>query len=327
MEIGKIPNELLEQIVIRNLKHKREDVLVHAGVGKDCAVIDFGEYGCVLSSDPITGAVNNIGSLAIHISCNDVAASGAEPIGVMMTMLLPPSTTEQDIEKIMEDAGKASKQLNVEIVGGHTEITDAVNKVVLITTVVGKQKKSEVLKSTDIVPGDLVVMTKYAGIEGTAIIASDLEDKLTGVISEEHIAEGKAMTKDLSVLKEGLLGGKMGAKYMHDITEGGVLGAIWETAISNGVGVRIVEEQIPLKNSTKAIAQAVNIDPLRLISSGSMIVVMEESDAKLYIEKLKQEGIDASVIGTVTEAGMKLESGGVEKEIESPKSDEIYKVI
>lgn len=327
MEIGKIPNELLEEIVIRNLHNKREDVLVHAGIGKDCAVIDFGEYGCVLSSDPITGASNNIGSLAIHISCNDIAASGAEPIGVMMTMLLPPSTTEADIENIMEDAGKASKELNVEIVGGHTEITDAVNKIVLITTVVGKQKKSEVLKNSEILPGDLVAMTKYAGIEGTAIIASDLESKLAGVVSKEHIEEGKAMTKDLSVLKEGLLGGRMGAKYMHDITEGGILGAIWETAVSNDVGVRIFEDRIPIKDSTKAIAKAVNIDPLRLISSGSMIVVMEKGDMERYEEKLQSEGIELSVIGEVVDSRITIESDGVEREIESPKSDEIYKVI
>lgn len=327
MEIGKIPNELLDEIVIKNLKNRREDVLVHAGIGKDCAVVDFGEYGCVLSSDPITGAMNNIGSLAVHISCNDIAASGADPIGVMMTMLLPPSVTREDIEVIMGDAGKAAEELNVEIIGGHTEITDAVNKIVLITTVVGKQKKSEVLRTDEIVPGDLILMTKYAGIEGTAIIANDLEEKLHGKVSADLIAEGKELAKELSVLKEGRIGGKMGAKYMHDITEGGVLGAVWETAMSNGVGATIDESLIPIKESTKSIAKAVNIDPLKLISSGSMIVVMGQEKMKLYVEKLDEIGVKGTVIGVITESGIKIESDGVERYIESPKSDEIYKVI
>jgi hydrogenase expression/formation protein HypE len=327
MEIGKIPNELLDEIVIKSLKNKREDVLVHAGIGKDCAVVDFGEYGCVLSSDPITGAMSNIGSLAVHISCNDIAASGAEPIGVMMTMLLPPSVTKRDIEEIMGDAGKAAEELNVEIIGGHTEVTDAVNKIVLVTTVVGKQKKSEVLRNEEVVPGDLVLMTKYAGIEGTAIIANDLEEKLKGKVSEDLISEGKELAKELSVLKEGRIGGAIGAKYMHDITEGGVLGAVWETAMSNGVGIKIEEKLIPIKQSTKEIAKAVNIDPLKLISSGSMIVVMEEEKMKLYIEELDRIGVKGTVIGKITSSGMTIESDGVENEIDSPKSDEIYKVI
>lgn len=327
MEIGKLPNELLEKIVLNNIEKSRTDVLIHAGIGKDCAVVEFGDYGCVLSSDPITGAMSNLGSLAIHISCNDIAASGAEPIGVMLTMLMPPSVTEEEVEKIISDAGRTASELNVEIIGGHTEITDAVNKTVLITTVVGKQPKHEVLSEKLVTPGDSVIITKYAGIEGTSIIANDLEAKLRGKVSEDLIQEGKELSKYLSVLKEGRLGNKFGAKYMHDVTEGGLLGAIWETAVANGVGIKITEEKIPMKKSTVEISKVLNIDPLKLISSGSMIVVMEAEKAKIYIAELETQGIKGTIIGEITESKLIMESDGIETEIESPKSDEIYKVI
>lgn len=327
MKIGKIPNDLLEKIVINNIKNKRSEVLVHAGIGKDCAVIDFGEYGCVLSSDPITGAINNIGKLAVHISCNDVAASGAEPIGILMTMLMPPSTTESDIEQIIMDAGKAAEELNVEIIGGHTEITDSVNKVVLITTVVGRQKKSDILKSVEIVPGDVVIMTKSAGIEGTVIIANDLEEKLRETLPESIIEEGKSLAKYLSVLKEGLIGGKIGVKYMHDITEGGVLGAIWETAKANGVGVLIEKELIPINEATREITKTMKIDPLKLIASGSMIVVVSPEKAEDYLAEAKKHSIEATAIGKITKSEIKMKTSTEILAIDPPESDEIYKVI
>ena len=143
MEIGKLPNDVLEKIVLSNIKNKRKEVLVRAAVGEDNAIIDFGKELCVMSTDPITGATKGIGKLAVHISCNDVATSGAEPLGVLMTILAPPSTTEEDLGKIMKDAGEVAEELNIEIIGGHTEITDAVNRVVISTTVIGKQYREK----------------------------------------------------------------------------------------------------------------------------------------------------------------------------------------
>src|SRR5699024_1096653 len=182
MEIGKVPSDILERIIFENIENKREEVLVKAGIGEDNAIIDFGEYVCAISTDPITGATKDIGSLAIHISCNDVASSGAEPIAVLMTIMAPPKTTEEDLKTIMEEASKASKELDVEIVGGHTEITDAVNRIVISTTVIGKQLKGKMLNPKEIKVGDKVLMTKYAGIEGTAILSKELEENLKGKV-------------------------------------------------------------------------------------------------------------------------------------------------
>lgn len=327
MKIGKLPNEVLEKIVFSNIKNRREEVLVRAAVGEDNAIIDFGENVCVMSTDPITGATKDIGSLAIHISCNDVSTSGAEPIGILMTILVPPLTTEKELEEIMIDAGKTAKELNVEIIGGHTEVTDAVNRVVISTTVIGKQKKSMIPNYNDINIGDKVVITKYIGIEGTSILAKELEYKLIEKLEEEKIKEAQNMDSMLSVVKEGTIASKLGAKYMHDITEGGILGAVWEASKAVSKGIKIFDRLIPIKDVTKEISNVLGIDPYKLISSGSMLIIMDENKFIELEQQLKDENIKATIIGEVVENGVFLDNNGELKDIDSPESDELYKAL
>lgn len=327
VEIGKLPNKVLKKAVFSNIKHKRNEIIQGAAIGMDNAIIDFDDEVCVMSTDPITGATKDIGRLAIHISCNDVASSGAEPIGVLLTILVPPNTTEDDIHYIMGEAGDASKELNVEIMGGHTEVTDAVNRVVLSTTVVGKQKKEKMLDPDNIKVGHKVLMTKYAGIEGTSILANELEDYLVDKIGKSQVEEAKSMGKFISVVKEGIICGQIGVNYMHDITEGGVLGAVWEGAMAIGKGIKIYEHLIPIRDITKRIAHILNIDPYRLISSGSMLIIAADDKVPIIEERLKLEGIKVTVIGEVIEEGVYIESDGSIEEIESPGSDELYKAL
>lgn len=327
MDIGKVPNKILEEIVFKNIMHKREDVLLRSGIGEDCAVIDFDKYGCVISSDPITGASENIGKIAVHISCNDVASNGAEPVGIMLTILAPEGTTVKELETIMKDAGEVSKDLNVEIIGGHTEITNAVNKIVVSTTVIGKQRIENVLKPENVNVGDKVLMTKYAGLEGTAIIAFDKEDEIENKISKELIKRGKSFINDISVVKEGLLCGNLGVDYMHDITEGGLLGAIWESAKAVNKGILINKSLIPIDEATDEICKFYNIDPLKLISSGSMVIIANEEKTNRIIEILGNENIKVTVIGEIIDKDILMNKNETLYKIEEPMSDELYKVV
>ncbi|MTI46693.1 MAG: AIR synthase [Firmicutes bacterium] len=327
MKIGKVPNEVLEKLVFSNITGKRSEILTRPSIGEDCGVIDFGEFACVVSTDPITGASENIGSLAIHISCNDVASNGAEPIGILMTILAPENTTESDLENIMKDAGQTAANLNVEIIGGHTEITNAVNKVVISTTVIGKQKKKDILKTNEVKIGDKIIITKWAGIEGTSIIANELEDRLKDKIDDKMLKEAQEYSKYLSVIKEGIICGKVGVPYMHDVTEGGILGAVWEAAKAINKGVIIDKEAIPIKEPTERICNILNIDPLRLISSGSMLIIVDSAKSDLLIGELESSNIEASIIGEVVEKDIKIKEDGDILEIDSPDSDELYKVV
>jgi hydrogenase expression/formation protein HypE len=326
MEIGKLPNEVLEKIVISAIKNRREEVVERAAVGKDCAIIDYGDKFCVLSTDPITGAEKNLGKIAVNVACNDIAAAGAEPIALLMTILAPPNTKEETIMGIMVEANEESSKLNVEIVGGHTEITNAVNRMILSLTAIGIKDKKNI--SDDAEVGDFIIMTKSAGMEGSAIIAEEKEKELLRCnLSEKDIDKAKKYIDQISVLKEGIICSKIGIKYMHDITEGGVEGAVWEAARALDKGILIEESMIPVTEETRKICNCFDLDYKKLISSGSMLIVSSPEKFEIIKEKLGEKSILATKIGEITKTGIYIKIDEKIKEIKQPESDELYKVV
>lgn len=323
MEEGKIPSELLRKLVFDNIKVKNADVILRPEIGEDCTAIEYGDYACVLSTDPITGADKGLGSLAVHISCNDVASSGVKPIALLMTIMAPIGTTEEDIKIVMKEAGETAAELNVEIAGGHTEITSAVNKMIVSTTAIGKILKHRLVKTAGAELGDDVVMTKWAGLEGTAILANDRESELQSQLTTEELEKAKALSKHISVVKEGVLAGELGVNSMHDVTEGGIFGAAWEVAESSCTGIDIDISKIPVLKETKKICDFYNIDPYRLISSGSMIITC--SNGAELVDKLGQIGVPAAIIGKITAEGRYLIKAGEKEELQPPGADELFK--
>lgn len=329
LNIGKLDSDLLEKIVFENIHFKRPEVLTRPGIGEDCAVIDFEAYDCVISTDPITAAIGDIGRLAIHISCNDIASNGVQPIGIMLAVLLPVGTTAEEIEEMMRQAAAASEELEVEIIGGHTEVTSAVNKPVIVSTALGRGEKEASLHNETMKPGDLVLLTKSAGLEGAGIIAGDFEEELREVLTEEELEYAKSLLDHVSVVKEGVIAGKIGTAGMHDVTEGGVLGALWEMCNVGKTGAVIWEEKVPVEEVTKKICNHFDVDYLRLISSGCMMI-MSPPDKREEIETaLEKAGIEVSVIGKILEEsqGITMIKDGVQSIVDPPTGDEVYKVV
>ncbi len=330
LKAGKLDTELLERIVFRHVKHRREEVLVRPGVGEDCATIDFGPYECVMSTDPITAAVSEIGRLAVHITCNDIASNGVEPLGIMLAVMLPVGTTDEEIEDIMMQAAEVAESLGVEIIGGHTEITPAVNRPVIVSTAIGKTVSGGSQRAQAMRPGDCILMTKYAGLEGSGIIASDFERRLKEILTEEELAEAKALLKQVSVVKEGIAAGSVGTAGMHDITEGGVLGAIWELCEISDTGVELNLSEIPVKEVTRKICDYFEIDYLRLISSGCMMIVAHPEKKEAIMNAVEKSGVPIACIGTVkahSEGRVLRLENGMKMEIIPPASDELYKIV
>lgn len=327
MEIGKVPIKVLKEIIFSNIKHRRPEVLVRPGIGEDCAVIDFDKYVCVMSTDPITGAIKDIGSLAVHISCNDIASSGVEPLGVMLTAMAPPGTTKEDLDYVMADANKAAASINVEIIGGHTEITNSVNRMIISATAMGKQLKDKLILTRGAEVGDAVFMTKHAGLEGASIIAKDLERQLKDKIDHEIIKIAQDFVKDISVVKEGILAGSIGVNSMHDATEGGILGALWELAEASGVGIEVYGDSINIRRETLEICRALSIDPMKLISSGVMVMTMPEDKKDLLVDAFNREGIELTEVGKITDKERVLIKNGEKLKLLPPDVDELYKVI
>mgnify|MGYP000846376797 CR=1 FL=1 len=329
LKTGKLDSKLLEEIVFKNIKYKRPEVITRPGIGEDCAVVDFGSYECVMSTDPITAAVGEIGRLAVHISCNDIASNGIEPLGIMLTVLLPEGTTAEQVEEIMKQAGQTSEELGVEIIGGHTEITPAVTKPVIVSTAIGRGAKWSSQQAENMKPGDYILMTKQAGLEGTGIIAGDFREDLAGFLTEEEFQEAAKMLQQVSVVKEGVIAGKIGTAGMHDITEGGVLGAVWEMCSIAGTGAEVWIDQVPVAEVTRKICDRYDIDYLRLISSGSMMIMVHPEVKEQMEQALRSAGIPVACIGKICEreAGICMIVNGEKIVIAPPASDELYKVV
>lgn len=324
MKEGKLDFEDLRNIILNNKTIKRNEVKVRNDVGEDCTVIDFGEYEGVFSTDPITGASENVGKLAVHINCNDIASSGGEPIGILVTILAPVSSSLEEINKVMNEIDEEAAKINVEIIGGHTEITSAVNKMVISVTVIGKNLKGKSVKTAGAEINDDIIVTKTIGLEGTCILINDHEERLKKVLSKEEIEFGKSLINKISVLDEGRIGGEVGVNSMHDITEGGLLGGLFEVAMASNKGFKIYKDKIPVLDITEKVCQEFKIDPLRLISSGSMLITTKNGEK--LVRKLNEAGISASLIGKVCEEGGILVDKGKEINVEAPKRDELFNI-
>lgn len=332
MNIGKVPNTLLDSLILKPIRKfgvKRKEVLSTPSVGEDCAAIKINGSDnkdiVLLSTDPITGAVNDIGKLAVHINANDIASAGGEPVGIMITALLPPETTPENIEKIMSDVYTNAAEVGIAVLGGHTEITAAVNKPILSCTIVGKCKK--MISSGGSNAGDKVIMTKYAGLEGTGILASDKRKYLLNYLEPQVIDTAVSFLDCVSVVIDGRIATEENVTSMHDVTEGGILGACYEIAMCSGNGIKVYTDNIPIKPETKQIANVFEIDPLRLISSGCML--MTHPQPEILIKRLNAEGINATVIGEITdntdEKLIVTKDGTLP--LGEPDSDQLYKII
>jgi hydrogenase expression/formation protein HypE len=291
MRVGKLTNEELKDCVIDVIGTKRPEVLSSAGISKDCAVVKCDDT-ILLTADPITATSHIAGKLAILVSSNDIAAGGGLPFCCLLTIIAPATATVSDIKAVMAEAQEQAAALNIDIVGGHTEFSPHVSRMIVSCAMLGRTTRFIGRKLKD---GDSIVMTKYAGLEGTVILSNDMRAFLD--LTDGETAAAAALTEEISVLKESRVAVNFDISLMHDITEGGVFGAVREICMSNGVGAEIFAEKIPVLPITERICGKLGLNPYKLISSGSMLIVAENPET--LIAALKKEGVEAAKIGEI----------------------------
>ena len=279
MKIGKISEAVLKRSVLSQIHTRREEVLLGASVGEDCAAVAVAEDEMlVISTDPITGTVQDIGDLAIQITVNDLASAGAEPVGVMLTVLLPERVSEQKMRLMMEQAEAACANVHVQIMGGHTEVTRVVNQPLISVVGVGKAKKGKLISTAGARPGMDIIITKWIGIEGTSILAKEKEEELLTRFAPSFLKQAKAFDQMLSVLPEAMIAREHAVAAMHDVTEGGIFGALWEMAEASGVGLEIDLKKIPVRQETIELCVFFDITPYDLISSGCLLMAAADGN-------------------------------------------------
>ena len=303
----------------------RDEVLVGPGVGEDAAVVSFGDQVAVLSSDPITGASRNAGWLGVHVACNDIAATGATPIGVLVTLLLPSVNAIEELDRLTAEVHRAASDLGIAVLGGHSEVTEGLTKSILCLTALGRAPLGGYVTSNGARVGDEIIMTKSAAIEGTAILATDFADELTLGVGAEIVAEGQTFYSEISIVPEGTISAAHGATSMHDVTEGGILGALAELADASDIGFRVRVESIPRRHATEAICGYFGLDPLALVSSGSLLITAPK-DREL-VRVLREHGIDATSIGEVTLKDRRLLLRGKQMPHFAPERDELWRLL
>ena len=354
MKIGKLPEPVLIRSVLKQVKHRREEVLVGPAVGQDCAALEVGEDEVlVMSTDPITGTAKDLGHHSIHITANDLAAAGADPVGVMLTVMLPDTVEEPEIRKMMQDAEETCEKLHIEILGGHTEITNVVKQPLISVTGVGKMKKENLRTVSQIRPDQDIIVTKWIGLEATTILAKseggsnerkndikklkeelsddtktdeEKEDELKKRFPAILIDTAKDFDQYLSVVPESRIAVEHGVSSMHDITEGGVFGAFWEMASGAGVGLEVDLKKIPIRQETVEICNYFGVNPYQIMSSGSMMIAAD--DGHELVRKLEQAGIHAVVVGRTNSGNDRILRNGEDvRYLDKPQPDELYKVM
>ena len=311
-ELGKVPREVLEKVVFRRLGWRRKDVIVFPRFGEDAAVLKLDKKTLVAAMDPITGSEERIGWLSVHVNANDVAVMGAEPRWFSATILLPEDGLSK-LDVIMKDIDAACRSLRVSLVTGHTEVASNVSTPIVIGHMLGVPVGRKPVTSSDARPGDVLVMSKSAGIEGTAILASAFREKLAGKIPEDVLARAEKFYEKISIVREALKLAERGLpSAMHDPTEGGVATALREIASASQVGMRIKGDALFVNPETALICEALKVDPLGLISSGALLITCAQDDSGKILSALEGAGIKAACIGEITDAsqGLILEQKG-----------------
>lgn len=310
---GKVTVETLLSSAFSRTGAPDEAVLQGPADGEDAAAIAVGDETLVVSSDPISLAATNIGTLGVHVACNDVAVAGADPHWLTVVLVVP---DEGDLDPITRDLDAAARELGVAIVGGHSEVDETRERPFACLTAMGT---GEFLPTGGAAPGDRVLLTKAAGIEGTAILASDFGAELgvdSAVRERAHaFLEEISVVPDARVLREY-------ATAMHDPTEGGVLAGLQELARAGGVDLTVDRDAIPVRSETATLTDAAGVDPTRIFGSGAVLATVPEAHADDALEALDDANIDGTVIGEVREGNGDLVLDGTA--LSEPVRDALY---
>jgi len=324
---GKISPTILERIVFKYLGVKRADVIQGPAKGEDAAIVRVGKNLMALSCDPISGALKRIGWLVVNVSANDVATRGVKPRWFLSTMMLPKGTRVNCVRRICREMHEAAMRLDIGIIGGHSEITPGIDHPLIIGFCVGVVENGRYVTTGMARRGDEVILTKGVGIEGTAILASDRRKVLMRRFDGELVRRAESFYDRISVVKEALTAFNLGGvSAMHDPTEGGVAGGLHELADASGKGFEVYEDRLMSEPETLEICRFFKIDPLRLISSGSLLITCLPEMTDKILSKLHSVDIKASSIGRIKASTRRVivNKSGIHQKLQRPLSDHLW---
>ena len=329
---GKLPAPQLHAL-LADLRRRDPSVIVGPQVGEDAAVLDVGDRYLVVTTDPVTFATDRIGWYAVHVNANDIAVMGAKPRWLFVVLLLPEhGTTDALVTRIMSDVRETCDELGVTVCGGHTEVTTGLERPIVVAQMMGDVDRERLIMKSRLEVGDQILLTQGIAIEGTALLAREKRDVLRGHLSDTQLdrAERFLFEPGISIVTAALAAADAAAIHaMHDPTEGGLVSGLHELATASGTGLRVFGDRVPVFPETQVLCRRFQIDPMRLIASGALLIGTAPSQIDAVMAALSDRGIPATSIAEVTHArdGMTIESGGTWTPLKPADRDEIAKVF
>jgi hydrogenase expression/formation protein HypE len=330
--VGKLPAELLSQL-LSQAPVRDERVLLGPGIGLDCAVIDIGPNLLVLKSDPITFATDKIGWYAVQVNCNDIATTGAIPRWMLFTLLLPDHDTDEGlVREIFDQVYQACENLEISVVGGHTEVTNDLDRPIIVGTMIGEVPHHKLITPQGAKPTDRILLTKGVPIEATAILAREYPERLGEILTKEELRRAADYLYDpgISVFEEARIVAEAGRiTAMHDPTEGGLATALWELAQASGRALVINPRAIHIPDLAAKICDYFSLNPLASIASGALLMTVDVMDANQVQATLASRGIQCTEIGFVETgmAGVWVETDGIRRVLPQAERDEITRLF
>lgn len=302
MKAGKISEPILKRSVLKKISYKSKSVLSRAAVGHDSAVIAVDDKLMVTATETVVAKRDLHHNRAFVKAVNNIAALGAEAQYAQISIVLPEGMREIKLKMLMDEMAELAASMKIHITGGHTCVSDAVTKPVVTVTVTGIVNNDNNCKynyKEEIKPGYDIVMTKAAGLEGTAILAEEQEEEFLRRFTSLYINNAKAFINEISIVNEAAVAIKHGVAAMHDMSEGGVFGALWELGEAGNCGLEVNLKKINMRQETIELTNHMNINPYLMPSAGSLLMVT--GDGLGLIHELEKNGIEACVIGKITQ--------------------------
>lgn len=301
LEPGKIDPEILQEFF--SSLPQEDSTILGPGIGMDAAVIRLGRNLIAVKTDPITFTSENLGWYAVNINANDIVCTGAIPRWFLATLLLPPGKDENSLRELFQNLLNVCRRMNISLIGGHTEVTPAVKKPLLVGQMIGEIEEGKLINNSGARVGDIILLTKGIAIEGTHIIYQEKHEDLESRIPSHILAAVKNFLEKpgISVVKEAQIASEnVDIHCMHDPTEGGLMAGLWEIAAASEVGMMIEEKSIPVFEETDLLCRMYNLNPLSLLASGSLIIIVPPSDSDKLMNLYNRIGITCAQIGKVT---------------------------
>jgi hydrogenase maturation factor len=334
LKSGKLDIDTLKRILERNTILDSQ-VIVGPKIGEDAAVIDLREKTdrhWVVSSDPITFTTEEVGYYGVVVNLNDIATMGAIPKWFLATLLFPEGSDLRIIEKVFRQIHHACRRFGISFIGGHTEITPGIKKMILSGHMIGEVKKDKLVTTSGARAGDLLLLAKGVCIEGTSIIAREKEAELLKKgVSSSLIRKAKRfiLNPGIDVLRSAQIACKGTLVHsMHDPTEGGLINGLIEMAWASEKGIEVDFDKVLIYRESRILCQEFGLNPFGVIASGALLLTISPSDFSPIQKAFKRNSIPFQVIGRIKKGPARVirRNGKGRKELKALPRDEILKI-